>query len=212
MPELIPAVLAPDEATFRERVKMMEGVAPVIHLDVMDGAFVPNRTWFDPMVIGSLQTPVRFELHLMVNDPQRYIEEIKDLEAVIRAMWHVEVAIDHRGLIDRCHALRKQAGLAINPMTPIDMLVPYAGALDEILVMGADPGFSGKAMDPNAIARTWEIHGRWPEIPLGFDIGVKDETIPQLKRAGISRFCAAGAIFGSPNPVAEAKKLQGLIS
>ena len=193
MSELIPAILVQDEQTFRERVKMMEGVAPVVHLDVMDGAFVPNRTWFDPAVLASLTTPIRFEVHLMVADPAAYLEQIRSVASVIRAIWHVETKADHRALLETCRSMPKETGLAINPGTSADMLVSFADQLDEILIMGAEPGFSGKSMDPNAIQRVWEIHGRWPEIALGFDIGVKDETIPQLKQAGITRFCAASA-------------------
>ncbi|MBU1448848.1 hypothetical protein KKF45_03325, partial [Patescibacteria group bacterium] len=128
-----------------------------------------------------------------------------------RAIWHVETAADHRGLVDLCHGASKEAGLAINPTTPIDRLVSLAPTLDEILVMGAEPGYSGKAMTPAAVRRVWEIHGRWPERTIGFDIGVNAETIPELKQAGVTRFCAASAIFDAKDPTEETKRLMALL-
>lgn len=209
--ELIPAILVQDEKTFRERLRLMEGVAPVIHLDIMDGAFVPNRTWFDEHVLRGLKTPIRIELHLMVMDPGRIIEETSDIEIIQRAIWHVETTIDHAALIKRMHDLKREAGLAISPKTPIDRLAPHALSLNEILVMGNEPGFSGQELQEPTIARAWEIHGRWPEITLGFDIGVNEETIPKLKPAGVTRFCAAGAIFKATDPKEEYKRLMNLL-
>jgi len=208
MNELIPAILAKDEQAFRERVGLMEGVVKTVHVDVMDGGFVQNRTWFDAAVLASLKTPIRFELHLMVADPRAYIQQLRPIASVVRVVWHVETDSDHRGLIAACRAMRRQAGLAINPRTPVNRLAPYADRIDEILVMGSDPGFSGKPLKPYTIERCRDIHERWPKMPIGFDIGVKEETIPALKAAGVTRFCAASAIFSAKDPAAEAKRLQ----
>lgn len=211
MNELIPAILVQDEKTFRERLALVENLVPVVHIDVMDGAFVPNRTWFDMETLRTLSTPVRFELHLMVKDPARYIEKLDGITTIVRALWHIETAVDHMALIDWCHGVGKEAGLALNPQTPIDALGMYAPQLDEILVMGADPGFSGQAMNPQNIERAREIHQRWPTVHIGFDIGVNATTIPELKAAGVTRFCAASAIFGMEDPRTEIEKLQNLL-
>lgn len=211
MSELLPAILVHDAPSFHGRMKLMEGVATTVHLDVMDGAFVPDRTWFDAIALGAMTTPLRIELHLMVTDPRRYLEQIRGITSIVRAIWHVETTADHRALIDQCHGMSKEAGLAIDPTTPIERLVTLADALDEILVMGAEPGLSGQAMTPAAVSRVWNIHGRWPEKTLGFDIGVNAETIPQLKQAGVTRFCAASAIFGTKDPITEAERLQALL-
>lgn len=211
MNQLIPALLVHDEKTFRDRVSLMETDFPVLQIDVMDGAFVPNRTWFDVNVLRRLKTSAKFELHLMVMDPGRYVEETSDISSVFRYIWHLEAPIDHATQITRVHALNKEAGLAISPETPIDKLAQYTKSLDEILIMGASPGFSGQKLQPQSIKRAAEIHSRWPNVPLGFDINVNSETIPTLLAAGISRFCAAGAIFKAEDPVAEGKRMQGLL-
>lgn len=212
MNELIPAILVQDERAFRERLALVERDFPVVQIDVMDGAFVPNRTWFDADVLRGIATPTRFELHLMVQDPKRIVDEVRDIETVVRAIWHVETPVDHEALIEHCHALGKKAGLAISPKTPIDALAPYADTVDEILVMGAEPGFSGQTLNPQTIERARQIHERWPTVAVGFDINVNAETIPRLKDAGVSRFCAASAIFNAANPLEQAKKLHGLVS
>jgi ribulose-phosphate 3-epimerase len=145
-------------------------------------------------------------------DPGRYIEETSHIEAILRVIWHIEAPIDHASLIRRVQELKREAGLAISPKTPIDTLAHHAPHVNEILVMGNEPGFSGQELQESAIARAWEIHGRWPEITLGFDIGVNADTIPKLKPAGVTRFCAAGAIFKATDPKEEYTRLQGLLS
>lgn len=211
MNQLLPAILVQDEATFRKRVKLVEGLIPAVHLDVMDGAFVNNRTWFDAKVLAEIETPLQIELHLMVKDPARIIEEVKAIEKVVRAIWHVEVNVDHNALIETVHGMKKEAGLAISPKTPVDQLAQYATTLDEILVMGGEPGFGGQRHEPHTIEKAWDIHGRWPSIALGFDINVNTETIATLKAAGISRFCAGSAVFAGGNVPEDVKKLQSLL-
>lgn len=213
MNELIPAILTHDEAAFRERLALIEGAAQTVQIDVMDGAFVPNRTWFDADVLHGLSTPVHFELHLMVQDPGRYVQETCTVaDTISRFIWHVEARTDHAALIAQCHSCGKEAGLAINPQTPIDTLAPYVNDLDEILVMGAEPGFSGQTLQPQTIDKAREIHARWPSIPIGFDISVNANTIPMLKEAGVSRFCAAGAIWKAEDPTAEVRRLIKIIA
>lgn len=212
MNQLIPAILAQTEKEIRERVALMEADFPILQIDVMDGAFVPNRTWFDVLALRGLKTTAQFEIHLMVMDPGHYIEETSDITTISRYIWHIEAPIHHGALIERVHALGKEAGLAISPETPLEKLAPYAESLDEILVMGAKPGFSGQKLNSQNIKRAEQIHSRWPSVLIGFDINVNAETIPLLKKAGVTRFCAASAIFDAKDPLAEAKKLQAIIS
>ncbi|MBU0540179.1 hypothetical protein KKF59_03035 [Patescibacteria group bacterium] len=211
MNQLIPAILAHDEKEFRERVALLEADFPMMQIDIMDGAFVPNRTWFDILKLRGLKTTAQFELHLMVMDPGHYIEEASDIASITRFIWHLETPIHHDALINRVHALNKEAGLAISPETPLEKLAPYVESLEEILVMGATPGFSGQKLNHQNIKRAEQIHSKWPSIPIGFDINVNVDTIPLLKKAGVTRFCAASAIFGSEDPLAEALKLQSLL-
>ncbi|MBU2509331.1 hypothetical protein KKE33_03065 [Patescibacteria group bacterium] len=209
--QLIPTLLVHDEETFRDRLKLVEKDFKILQIDIMDGSFVPNRTWFDKEIIEDLDTPAKFVLDLMVYNPHFYIDETRHIDSIKRYIWHVEVKVNHITLINTCHDLKKEAGLSINPKTPIDALTPYAGLVDEILVMGAEPGYSGQKLQSHNIDRVREIKKRWPNISIGFDINVDAKTIPLLKEAGVSRFYSNSAIFNADDPLSAAKKLAKLI-
>lgn len=212
MNQLIPAILVQDESEFRRRINIMRPEFSFFQIDVMDGAFVPNRSWFNADAIRALPDPPGFELHLMVMNPTSVIDAALDIPHITRFIWHIEATANHPGLIAKCRGAKKDAGLAINPSTPRAMLASLYDDIDELLIMGAEPGFSGRTLDPRTVARAAKIHDEHPELSLGFDIGVNADTIPQLKTAGISRFCAASAIFNADDPRAEAQKLRALIS
>jgi len=212
MNELIPALLANDEAEFRERVDRLKSEFSLFQIDVMDGAFVPNRSWFDIETLRGMEKTPLFELHLMVMDPASYVNEAIKLENVVRCIWHIEATANHPGLIHACHAAGKEAGLAVNPSTPKSLLAALYDDVDEILIMGAEPGFSGSAMDPRMVGRAARLHEEYPKLPIGFDINVNEKTIPEIKKAGVSRFYAASAIFDARDPLETAKGLRGLVS
>ncbi len=136
----------------------------------------------------------------MVSDPTAYIGASEGMKNIARIIWHIEVAIGHDVLINWCHKMKIEAGLAISPETPMNRLAPFAEMADEILVMGVNPGFSGQQLQPHAIEKVKEIHERWPKVAIGFDGGVTVKTIQQLRDAGVTRFCAASAIFDAKEP------------
>lgn len=208
MSAVLPAILAHTEAEFFEKLWLMDGLAPVIHLDVMDGALVPNTTWFDLVRLHEHRFRSSIELHVMCQDPLDILHQCEELEVVSRFIWHLEAPVEHLEVIRLVRHSGRQTGLAINPSSKLETLSPFIDLVDEVLVMGAEPGFSGKALDTRMIDRAQEIHAHHPELVLGFDIGVNAHTIPQLAKAGIRRFCAASAIFGQADPV---KAYQGLL-
>ena len=174
----------------------------------MDGHFVPNATWFDPMVIANLPSKAAFELHLMVSDPTSYIGSIQDAENIARIIWHIEVPIAHDVLINWCKKLKVEAGIAISPETPVSRIAPFADQVKEILVMGVKPGFSGQPLSEDTIQKTIDIHQRWPDVTIGFDGGVGAHTIERLKNAGVTRFCVASSIFNAEDPKTAFTELQ----
>ncbi len=211
MAEILPALLAKDESDFRRRLVIAESFAPVVQLDVMDGHFVSNATWYDPTVIQTIKTPTKFELHLMVSDPTAYIGASEQMTNIVRIIWHIEVAIAHDVLINWCHKLKIEPGLALSPETPVGRLAPFAESVDEILVLGVTPGFSGQNIQPHAIEHVKEIRARWPNVIVGFDGGVNVQTIPHLREAGVTRFYAASAIFQAHNPEKAYKALSAIL-
>lgn len=197
--EIIPAILANDEDAFREKLQALEGAASLVQIDVMDGFFTANESWYRPGAL--LEFPDQnFELHLMVEAPGKYIQEAVKTSNVTRIIWHVEADADHEELIARCHAAGKRAGLAISPGTPLEKLAPFISTLDEVLVLGVEPGASGQKLKPQSIDTARSIHALWPKIIIGFDGGVEKKIMEKLKAAGVSRACAASAIFESKNP------------
>ena len=211
MTELIPAILAKDEATFRSRLAIAEMLASIVQLDIMDGHFVPNATWYDPAALKTIKTNARYELHLMVSDPTAYIGASEHMTNIARIIWHIEVAIAHDVLINWCHKLKIEPGLALSPETPVGRLAPFAESVDEILVLGVTPGFSGQNIQPHAIEHVKEIRARWPNVIVGFDGGVNVQTIPHLREAGVTRFYAASAIFQAHNPEKAYKALSAIL-
>ncbi|MEK7116024.1 MAG: hypothetical protein AAB879_01370 [Patescibacteria group bacterium] len=211
MTELIPAILAKDEATFRSRLAIAEMLASIVQLDIMDGHFVPNATWYDPAALKTIKTNARYELHLMVSDPTAYIGASEHMTNIARIIWHIEVAIAHDVLINWCHTMGIEAGIAISPETPIGRLDPFVADLDEILVLGVHPGFSGQALQPHTREKVKDVRVRWPNVVVGFDGGVNVESIRELRDAGVTRFCVASAIFQAQNPKKAFKELSAIL-
>ncbi len=205
---IIPALLVKTEKEFREKLRIVDGIVSLCQIDVMDGHFVPNTTWCDFDILRILPSPMQFELHLMVSDPYSYIQKSAGCRNIKRIIWHIETNVDHISLIRSCHSAGFECGLAINPTTPKEKLSPYAHLIDEILIMGVNPGFSGQGLLPDTIEKAKRIRENWPHIPIGFDGGVIPDILPTLKNAGVTRFCAASSIFKSEYPQESIRKME----
>jgi ribulose-phosphate 3-epimerase len=208
MNEIFPAILAQDEETFRARLKTAEAFAPYVQIDILDNTLYPFSSWCDPAVLKTLETKAEIELHLMVSNPKRWLNELRGLPKLKRAIWHIEAHVDHAELILMCQDLGIQTGLALAPQTAIDDIEPFAEMVDEILVLGVKPGQSGQTLDPETIKKAKAIALSYPNAAVGFDGGVTQENIGQLREAGVTRFCAASAIFGSADPRAAFEALS----
>jgi len=231
--EVVPAILAQSEEEFRERIRLIERVAPLVQVDVMDGRFVPNTTWADPLVVARIATPARFEVHLMVEEPFREVILWGKLKNVRRTIVHAESCPDRsvgattqlRTLLHTIRATGKEVGLAVNPGTPLEDIHPFLqrpglprprstrarndrAMVDFLLVMSNDPGFSGRPFRRATLKRIAALRKRFPLLPIGVDIGVTAETAPLLRAAGATHIAAASAIFGQPDPVAAYRELQ----
>ena len=208
MDEIIPAILAHSETEFRERLKIAETLSSVVQIDIADGHFVPNSSWYDPAIIQTIKTPARFELHLMVSDPTTYISMSEGMKNIARAIWHIEVPVAHDVLINWCKKLKIESGLAISPGTSVGRIAPFIDNINEILVLGVKPGFSGQPLLESSLDAAREIHDRWPKTALGFDGGVTPKTMARIRNSGVTRFCAASAIFDSKDPKKAYEKLK----
>ena len=208
MAHLLPAILAQTSDEFFSKVFLFDGIAPVLHIDVMDGAFVPNTTWFDVIALNAHRFQSKLELHLMMMDPMDIVHQCEELDAVSRMIWHIESPVDHLEMLRTVRHSGRQAGIAINPSSKLETLSPFVDLVDEVLVMGSEPGFSGKALETRALDRAQELHTHHPELVLGFDIGVNADTIEHIRQTGVTRLCAASALFRAKDPVEMYRELE----
>ncbi len=210
---IAPSILSADFARLGEQVVESEqGGAGRVHIDVMDGHFVPNLS-MGPAIVGSLRRVTRLplEVHLMVEQPERFIDPFlaKGADTLIA---HLEVLSDPRSFIRRLHDAGKKAALTVRPDTPIEALEPYLADIDLALCMTVHPGFSGQAFlpeSPTRIRRLREMIDRLnPRCELEVDGGITADTAPAAVRAGANVLVAATAVFADPRgPAAAVRSL-----
>ena len=215
--EIAPSILASDFARLGEEVRAVEeGGADVIHVDVMDGHFVPNISIGIP-VVESLRKATRLPLdvHLMIETPEEYIDDFVRAGAN-RILVHQEATVH----LDRALAMIReagaQAGVAINPATPVAMLADVLDKVDTVLVMSVNPGFGGQKFIPNALEKIRHLNQWRSSYNAGFRIevdgGVDLENAAELALAGANTFVAGTSIFHTPDPVEATRHMRRLVN
>jgi ribulose-phosphate 3-epimerase len=210
---IAPSVLSADFARLGEQVVESEqGGAGRVHIDVMDGHFVPNLS-MGPAVVGSLRRVTRLplEVHLMVEQPERFIDPFLD-KGADSLIAHLEVLSDPRPFVHRLRAAGKKVGLAVRPDTPVEALEPFLADIDLALCMTVHPGFSGQAFLPESPARIRRLRemiaARGAACDLEVDGGITADTGPTSVRAGANVLVAATAVFGDRDgPAAAVRRL-----
>ena len=209
MIHIAPSILSADFSRLGEQVRACEqGGAGRIHIDVMDGHFVPNLS-MGPVVVQGLRPVTRLplEVHLMVEDPGRFVDAFVSKGADTLIVHH-EVLADSKPLVRRLHELGKKAGVAIKPDTPVDVLERYLADIDLALCMTVHPGFSGQAFLPDSPGRIRQLRALIsrlnPECELEVDGGIDDTTAHAVVEAGANVLVAATAVFGDPRGPAAA--------
>jgi ribulose-phosphate 3-epimerase len=210
---ILPSILSADFTRLGDDVARMEaGGADWLHVDVMDGQFVPNLT-FGAKVIEAVRsvTKLPLDVHMMVWQPERYFDDFAAAGAS-RMLIHAEATPHVHRHVHRIKELGCAAGIAINPATPVDVLLDIAADLDTVLVMTVNPGFGGQQF----IAHSIEKIGRARELltrtksraVLEVDGGINRETIGLCYRAGADAFVAGHAVFAAKDPKAEIGELR----
>ena len=207
-----PSVLAADFSRLGEEVRKIElAGAKYVHLDVMDGIFVPNISFGIP-VIASLRkcSDIIFDVHLMITEPQRYIKDFADAGADIITI-HYESCDDPSAVIDAIKALGVRAAVSIKPATPASVLFPILKKLDMVLVMTVEPGFGGQKMIPEALDKVKEIRSYAIENGVDIDIqvdgGITPENLKYATSAGANVIVAGSAIFRAKDPAGVIAKM-----
>lgn len=209
------SILSADFSRLGEEVAAAErGGAAAIHVDVMDGQFVPPIT-MGPVVVAAVRrtTSLPIDVHLMVVEPDRQLEAFARAGATSITV-HVEAAIHLHRIVQHLKDLGVRAGVALNPATPAGSVEPILGDVDLVLVMSVNPGYAGQRFIPLVLPKIQQIRSWWTDRALqcdvGVDGGITQETLPLVAAAGANVFIAASAIFGGTEGVeASIQRLLG---
>lgn len=199
MVKISPSMLACDFANIESELKKCES-ADLIHLDVMDGHFVPNITIGAPVIKAmNAVCDIDFDVHLMISEPLKYIEDFADAGADI-ITFHVECESDINETVNEIIHCGCKAGLAVKPATPIEAVYPYIDRLSMVLVMTVEPGFGGQSFMEDMMPKIEKLRKDFPHIDIQVDGGINPETIKTCAKAGANVFVAGSAVFKSENP------------
>lgn len=207
MIKISPSILSSDYSILGDELKRMQDCgADMLHIDVMDGHFVPNITLGAPIVkcIRKCST-LPFDVHLMISDPYKYVPDFVKAGSDI-ITFHVEADSDIEKTVDLINELGCKAGLSVKPKTPVEEVFPYLDKLAMVLVMTVEPGFGGQSfmadMMQKVAAVKAEIDRRGLDVDIQVDGGINGTTITEAAKAGANVFVAGNAIFSSEDAAA----------
>lgn len=209
-PVVLPSLLLCDFGNLEREVRSLEAAGVrALHLDVMDGNFVPNLTYGMPIVEACRRlTDLPIDVHLMISQPQNYLRQFYDAGADV-ITFHVEAVADPRSVLQEIRDLGAGAGLALNPATPVSRVEPVLDLCDLVLVMSVPAGFGGQQFDEVAVSKLGTIRQMAPEdVLLEVDGGINGKTIAACAQAGAQLFVVGSAIFHSSDYAAAVSDLS----
>jgi ribulose-phosphate 3-epimerase len=213
---LAPSLLSADFARIAEQIACVQAAgADYLHLDVMDGRFVPNITW-GPKIIGDLRgiSPLVFDAHLMIVEPERYVKDFR-AAGCDRITFHLEATPHAQRLLAHIAELGAEPGLAICPQTPVSMLRDVIEDCATVLVMSVNPGFSGQSFIAHTLEKVREaralIDDRNPDCLIEVDGGIGEGNARALVEAGADVLVMGSTVFGAQDPGAELRRIRTLV-
>ena len=212
---IAPSILAADLANLASDVNAITDHIDLLHVDVMDGHFVPNIS-LGPPVIASLDkaTDLYLDCHLMITDPLSYLEPLRSAGAD-GVTVHIEAVPDPTVVAERARSLGLDVGLAINPPTPVSAIEPYLDLLDMVLVMGVHPGFGGQSFIEDVLPKIQHLREIIDSRALSTDIevdgGIDFRTAAPARKAGANVFVAGTSVFHADDPVAAVRQLRTIL-
>lgn len=210
MIKISPSLLSADFACLgQEAREMREAGADMLHFDVMDGHFVPNISFGIP-VLQSLDrcTDLLLDVHLMIDDPIRYIDAFAEAGADL-ITFHLEAAADPQDVIDAIHAAGKKAGVSLKPATPAKALLPFMDQIDMVLIMTVEPGFGGQSFMADMLPKITALRHAAPSLDIQVDGGINAQTARLCREAGANVLVAGSYLFGAADRKAAMQSLRG---
>ncbi len=207
---IVPAVLTEDPAALVSMLKLAAEFTDWVQIDVMDGRFVPSLS-VTARDIGTSGMNTEWEAHLMVCNPERYLNEFHSAGAK-RIVVHYEAVKNMAAeVIIKIKSMDMQAGLAINPETRISELEPnLVKQLDSVLFLSVHPGFYGAKFIPEVLGKISLFRRSYPETSIGIDGGIKSSNVTEVSRCGVNEICVGSAVFSQPDPAASFHELTRL--
>lgn len=199
MVKIVPAILAKNLSEFTAKVHLFEKYFKLAQIDAMDGCFVKNKTFFDFKKISKIKAQLDYEVHLMVKEPLKVVQEILKFSKIKKIIFHVE-AVNNKQCLDLIQLIKKnkkQVGLAINPATDLRKIKPYFNKIDYLLIMGVDPGWSAQELNSKVYARIKKAKKLKPKLEIGVDGGVNDQNARYLIKAGADVLNSASYLLES---------------
>ncbi len=193
--KISPSILSADFGRLNEDIKTIEEHSDYIHVDVMDGHFVPNLSFGAP-VMKDIDSKLPLDVHLMIENPENYIDDFAKAGADILTV-HFEATDDLHGLLAKIKDLGMRAGVSIKPGTEVEVLEEYLDELDWVLIMSVEPGFGGQGFISGAVDKIKWLREHAPELDIAVDGGVNDKTARLCEEAGANVLIAGSYIFKS---------------
>jgi ribulose-phosphate 3-epimerase len=205
---VVPAILTDNTPTLEKLVRQTESFTDYAQFDLMDGHFVPSRS-YTPDDLAAIKINLTWEAHLMMLQPEGYLETLKKAGAK-KIIVHIEAVASLWKEISLIKNLGMQVGVAVNPETPLAAFKEIVPEVDSVLFMAVHPGFYGAKFLPEVLVKIKQYRKTFWKTITGIDGGVKENNIEEIARCGVDEICVGSAIFLQPDPGAAYRKLTGL--
>ena len=206
--QIVPAILTDDPESLETMIRQAETFTNYVQFDIMDGRFVPSCS-VGCEDIAALSTKLNWEVHLMVQQPEKYLECFQKAGAK-KVTFHFESTLLPEDIISQARRLGLSVGLAINPDTPVSAILPLVDEVDSVLFLTVHPGFYGSQFVPGVMDKIAQFHSTMPHVKIGVDGGIKENNIARIAQIGVDFICVGSAIFLQTDPAASYRRLAAL--